>query len=105
MRLANAPATFMQLMNNLFANLLDWGIIVFLDDVLVYNHTRDEHVQLLCTVFDKLRVHSFYGKPKKCSFFHTTTAFLGFDVTPNGLKISDTKVKSVSDWLLLMTVK
>ena len=52
--LSNAPAMFMQTMNNLVTNLLNQGIIVFLDDVLVYSHTRDEHVQLLCMVFGKL---------------------------------------------------
>ena len=44
MGLTNAPATVMWVMNNLFTDLLDQGIIVFLDDVLVYSHTRDEHV-------------------------------------------------------------
>ena len=65
MGLTNTPATFMRVMNNLFTNLLDRGVIVFLDDVLVYTHTRDEHIQLLCTVFDKLHEHWFYRKLKK----------------------------------------
>ena len=81
MGLTNAPATFMRVMNNLFTNLLDRGVIVFLDDVLLYSHTREEHVQLLCTVFGKLREHCFYCKLKKCSFFRTSTTFLGFDIT------------------------
>ena len=54
MGLTNAPATFMWAMNNLFTNLMDHGVIVFLDDILVYSHTREEHVQLLHTVFGKL---------------------------------------------------
>ena len=105
MGLTNAPATFMRAVNNIFTDLLDQGIIVFLDDVLVYSHTRDEHIQLLCMIFDKLRVHRFYFKLNKCSFFCMTTTFLGFDVTPEGLKISDAKVKSLRDWLLPTTVK
>ena len=95
MGLTNAPAVFMGLMNNLFTNLLDRGIIVFLNDVLVYSHTRDEHIHLLHTVFGKLCEHQFYCKLKRCSFFHTSTTFLGFDVTPEGLKISNTKLKSL----------
>ena len=98
MGLTNAPATFMRAMNNLFTDLLDRGVIVFLDDILVYSHTREEHVQLLRTVFGKLREHRFYCKLKKCSFFRTCTTFLGFDVTPEGLKISDAKVKSLREW-------
>ena len=97
--LTNALATFMRVMNNLFTNMLDRGIIVFLDDVLVYSHTRDKHVRLLHTVFGKLSKHRFYCKLKKCSFFHTSTMFFGFDVTPEGLKISDAKVKSLKEWL------
>ena len=98
MGLTNAPATFMRAMNNLFTDLLDRGVIVFLDDVLVYSHTRGEHVQLLHTVFEKLREHRFYCKLKKCSFFRTSTIFLGFDITPEGLRISDAKVKSLREW-------
>ena len=97
MGLTNTPAMFMQAMKNLFTNLLDQGVIIFLDDILVYSHTREEHVQLLRTVFGKL--HRFYCKLKKCSFFRTSTTFLGFDVTPGGLRISDAKVKSLREWL------
>ena len=105
MGLTNAPATFIRVMNNLFTDLLDHGVIVFLDDVLVYSHTREEHVQLLRTVFRKLREHRFYCKLKKCSFFRTYTTFLGFDVTPEGLKISDAKVESLREWPQPTTVK
>ena len=105
MGLANAPAMFMWAMSNLFTDLLGQGIIVFRDDVLVDSHTRGEHVQLLCMVFDKLRKHCFYCKLKKCSFFCTTTTFLSFNVTPNGMKISDAKVKSLRSWPLPTTMK
>ena len=105
MGLTNAPATFMRAMNNLFTDLLDQGIIMFLDDVLVYSHTRDEHIQLLRMVFGKLREHWFYCKLKKCSFFHTSTTFLGFDVTMEGLKISNAKVESLHYWPLPRTMK
>ena len=92
MGLTNTPAMFIRAMINLFTDLLDQGVIVFLDDVLVYSHTRDEHIQLLHMVFGKLCQHQFYCKLKKCSFFCTSTTFLGFNVTPEGLKISNTKV-------------
>ena len=67
--LTNAPATFMRTMNSLFADLLDRGLVCFLDDVLVYSRTLDEHVKLLETVFQRLRKYKFYCKLKKCSFF------------------------------------
>ena len=105
MGLTNAPAMFMWVMNNLLTNLLDQSVIVFLDDILVYSHTRDEHIQLLHMVLGKLCKHWFYCKLKKYSFFHTSTTFLGFDITPKGLKISDTKVKSLRERLQPTTVK
>ena len=52
--LCNAPATFMRTMNNLFADLLDKGVIVFLDDILIYSKTLEEHNRLLSLVFDRL---------------------------------------------------
>ena len=105
MGLTNAPVTFMWVMNNLFSNLLDHGVIVFLDDVLVYSHSRDEHIQLLNMVFNKLCKYHFSCKPKKCSFFNATTTFLGFDDTPDELKISNAKVKNLCDCPPTITVK
>ena len=84
----------MQARKSKFANLLDRGIIMFLDDILVYSHRRDKHAQLLHMVFDKLREHCFYCKFKKCSFFCTTNTFLGFNITSDGLRISNAKAKN-----------
>ena len=53
--LCNAPATFMRAMNNLFADLLDKGVVVFLDDILIYSDSVEEHNRLLGTVFDRLQ--------------------------------------------------
>ena len=66
--LTNAPATFMRAMNNLFADLLDKGVVVFLDDVLIYSNTLEEHFTLLHKVMERLRKYEFYCKLKKCNF-------------------------------------
>ena len=55
--LTNAPATFMRAMNNLFVDLLDKGVVVFLDDILIYSDTLERHLALLRQVFDRLRKH------------------------------------------------
>ena len=53
--LCNAPATFMRAMNNLFYDLLDKGVVVFLDDILIYSDNLDEHCRILDIVLDRLR--------------------------------------------------
>ena len=58
----NVPATFMRMMNNLFTDMLDKGVIVFLDDMLIYSTTADKHLKLLEKVFACLRKYKFYCK-------------------------------------------
>ena len=85
MGLMNAPATFMRTMNNLFVDMLDKRVIAFLDDVLIYSTTVEEHFELLEKVFACLHKYKFYCKLKKCNFLQWTTTFLGFDITTEGL--------------------
>ena len=105
MGLTNAPATFMQTMKNLFSDMLDSGMAVFLDNILVYSGIVDEHSKLLEQVVVHLHQYIFYCKLKKCSFLCNSTMFLGFDVTPEGMRISDLKVWSLSKWPVPTTVK
>ena len=97
MGLTNAPATFMQIMNNLFADMLDKGVIVFLDDMLIYSTMAEKHFELLEKVFAHLHKYKFYCKLKKYSFLVWTTTFLGFDIIPESLQISDAKVQSLQE--------
>lgn len=64
--LTNAPATFMRTMNEMFSDLLDRGLVCFLDDVLIYSKNLDEHTEKLRQVFERLRKFKFYCKLKKC---------------------------------------
>ena len=105
MGLTNAPATFMRTMNNLFSDMLDSGVAVFLDNILMYSGMVDEHFTLLEQVLVRLLQYTFYCKLKKCSFLRNSTMFLGFDVTPEGMCISDSKVQSLSEWPVPTTVK
>ena len=84
--------------------MLDKGVIVFLDDMLIYSTTVEEHFKLLEKAFAHLRKYKFYCKLNKCSFLQWTTTFLGFDIMPEGLKISDAKVQSLKEWLKPTTV-
>ena len=85
--LINVPARFILMINNLFMDMLDKGVLVFLDDVLIYSTMAEEHFELLEKVFTCLCKHEFYCKLKKCSFLQRTTTFLGFDITPESLEL------------------
>jgi len=69
--LTNAPAAFMDLMNCVFRPYLDWFVIVFIDDILVYSKTWEEHAQHLRIVLQTLREHQLYAKKEKCNFWLT----------------------------------
>ena len=101
----NAPATFMQTMNNLFLNMLDSGVAVFLDNILMYWHMVNKHFILLEQVLAHLCQYMFYCKLKKCSFLHNSKMLLGFNVMPEGMHISDLKVQSLSKCPVPTTVK
>jgi hypothetical protein len=66
--LTNAPATFQCLMNTIFEKLLRHGVLVFMDDILIYSKTLEEHLVLLKQVFDILSINKFLIKRSKCSF-------------------------------------
>ena len=72
--------------------MLDSSIAVFLDDILVYSYMVNEHFTLLEQVLVHLHQYTFYCKLKKCSFLCNSTTFLGFNVMPEGIGISDSKV-------------
>ena len=98
MGLTNVPATFLPMMNNLLEFMLDQGVIVFLDDVLIYSTISEGHFKLLEKVFACLQRYKFYHKLKKCTF-------LGFNISPEGLKTSDAKIRSLKKWPKPTTVQ
>ena len=98
MVLTNAPAIFMQTMKNLFVDMLDKRVVVFLDEVLIYSIIAEEDLELLEKVFTCLHKYEFYCKLKKFSFLQRTATFLGFDIALEGLKISEAKVQSLKEW-------
>ena len=75
MGLTNAPETFMRMMRNLFEDMLDKEVVVFLDDMLIYSTMAEEHFELLEKVFAHLHKYKFYCKLKKYSFLQWTTTF------------------------------
>ena len=96
--LTNAPAFFMTLMNKVFMEELDRFVVVFIDDILVYSKSAEEHGQHLRVVLGKLRKHQLYAKFSKCEFWLQRVSFLGHVLTAEGVEVDPEKVKAVSEW-------
>ena len=75
--LTNAPAAFMDLMQRVFRPYLDKFVVIFIDDILIYSKTRDDHAEHLRMVLQTLRENKLYAKLKKCEFWMHSVAFLG----------------------------
>jgi hypothetical protein len=95
--LTNAPATFCTLMNDIFHEWLDDFVVVYIDDILIYSSSLEEHAEHLCKVFQKLRENKLYAKLEKCEFGVTEVDFLGHRITQEGLTMDDHKVKAILD--------
>jgi hypothetical protein len=74
--LTNAPAVFMDMMNSVFHDYLDQFTIVFIDDILVYSRTSEEHEEHLRKILERLRSEKLYAKLKKCEFWLDSVSFL-----------------------------
>ncbi|CAA0816696.1 Uncharacterized mitochondrial protein AtMg00860, partial [Striga hermonthica] len=97
-RLSNAPAVFMDLMNRVFHPFLDQFVIVFIDDILVYSQSIDQHKEHLRIVLETLRHEKLYAKFSKCEFWLDRVAFLGHIVTARGIEVNPSKIEAVSKW-------
>ncbi|CAI7905974.1 unnamed protein product [Closterium sp. NIES-54] len=102
--LTNAPATFMGLMNDIFRPFLDRFVIVFLDDILIFSKSLEEHAQHLCIVLDTLRQHRLYAKLSKCTFARSSIGFLGHVISTKGISMDPAKFQCLADWPAPLTV-
>jgi hypothetical protein len=96
--LTNAPAYFMYMMNKVFMEYLDKFVMVFIDDILVYSRSEEEHEGHLLLVLQKLRDHKLYVKLSKCEFWLKQVAFLGHVILKGGIFIDPSMVQDVLSW-------
>nr|GEZ75755.1 putative reverse transcriptase domain-containing protein [Tanacetum cinerariifolium] len=96
--LTNAPAIFMDLMNRVCKLYLDKFVIVFIDDILIYSKSEEEHEQHLRTILDLLKKEKLYVKFSKCEFWLKEVQFLGHVVNQEGIHVDPSKVEAVKNW-------
>jgi hypothetical protein len=96
--LSTAPATFQAAMQQIFSTQLRKSVLVFVDDILVYSKSIEEHKHHLREVFRLLKLHNLFVKRTKCSFAHESLEYLGHIISAGGVATDPTKVEAVKMW-------
>uniref|UniRef100_A0A8C9T6V6 Gypsy retrotransposon integrase-like protein 1 n=5 Tax=Scleropages formosus TaxID=113540 RepID=A0A8C9T6V6_SCLFO len=103
--LANAPSVFQAFVNEVLRELINRSVLVYLDDILIFSRSREEHIGHVREVLQKLAAHKLYVKGEKCQFHVHSVDFLGYILTPNGVTMDPQKVSAVLSWPQPKTVK
>jgi len=92
-------------MNDIFSDLLDICVMIYLDNILIYSNNMSEHYWHIKEVLKYLCKASFYIKAEKCEFYLELVKYLGYVLSPSGFTMSNNKVKIIQDWLEFKKVK
>ena len=92
------PTTFQHFMNDIFGDLLDVCMLVYLDDILIYSNSEEEHIWHICEVPHCLQQHNLYARANKCFFHVQTVEYLGYILSLSGLTMAANKVQVIQDW-------
>src|SRR4051812_47203636 len=95
---SNAPGVFMEYMNRIFHDPLDKFVVVFIDDILIYSKSPEEHEEHLRVVLQVLKEKQLYAKLSKCEFWLSEVSFLGHVISGNGIAVDPSKVDAVLQW-------
>jgi len=94
--MTNSPATFQTMMNNIFWNLIVEGImVVYLDDILIFTKTKEEHKQVVRRVLQVLKENKLFLRPEKCEFCKQRIEYLGLVISENEVSMDPVKVAGV----------
>jgi len=96
--LTNAPSTFQDMMNHVLSDMLDVGVLAYMDDILVYADAEEGHDWTVKEVLTRLQNNGLAISREKCVWKATEVAFLGYIIGRNGIRMSDDKVQAVVDW-------
>ena len=96
--LTNPPTAFQCFMNDIFGDLLDVCMLVYLDNILIYSESEEEHIWHIRKVLHCLQQHNLYARTNKCFFHVQTVEYLGYILSPSGLTMAANKVQVIQDW-------
>jgi hypothetical protein len=96
--LSNGPATFQNMMNHIFRDVLDLGLIVYLDDMLIYAETEEEHDCIVTEVLKCLAANGLPISQDKCFWSTNRVNFLGYVISKDGIEMTQDKVQCIWDW-------
>ncbi|MBW0530846.1 hypothetical protein O181_070561 [Austropuccinia psidii MF-1] len=96
--LTNSPTSFQNLVNYIFQYLLDFYVVVYLDDMMVFSNSEEEHVTHVSTVLTRIRSNNLFSKASKCPFHATIVEYLGYVVSSEGLIIDQENVQQTLNW-------
>ena len=96
--LTNAPAVFQGMMVDIFRDILDVFVVVYLDDLLIFSENLDDHVSHVREVLSRLRKFKLYAKASKCIFHSNSLEFLGFVVSSDGIRMAEDKLTAIKNW-------
>ncbi|KAG5719203.1 hypothetical protein E4T56_gene11782 [Termitomyces sp. T112] len=104
-RMTNSPATFQYFMNDIFHDMNDIFVIVYLDDILIYLNLPLEHSEHVRHVLERLQEYHLHAKPEKCSFHTAEVKYLGVIITPDGVRMDPAKVDAILNWPSPLNIK
>jgi len=93
--LTNAPSVFQRHLNNILSEKIDRGVVVYIDDILIYTQTEEEHIELMRWVLKKLSENGLCINMNKCIFHVPEVEFVGFQIGTQGVQMSQKKVEDI----------
>jgi hypothetical protein len=96
--LCNAPPTFQSTMNEIFRDLIDRAVLVYMDDILIYSETLEEHLATLKEVFRRLKDNQFHCRLHKCKFLQTTIEYVGYKITQGSISVLPIRTQAIQDF-------
>ena len=103
--LTNAPATFQHMMNEIFADIMDQFVVIYLNDILIFSFDPSQHAEHVREVLSRLCKHGLYAKLEKCEFDVDSIEFVGYIIFPQGLGMDPKKVAVIQSWPIPKSIK